>query len=120
MIEGIKAKLESGELDMEQILTRSFNEMEDMWRDTRRARMQQQYLEKHGFHWKPRDIDRLAEKRILERLKRKRFAADREEYSDDEEDAEEYERGDELMHEEVDVSEDEDEARMETEEEEED
>lgn len=129
----MKAKVDRGEFDMandmEEADTLDASEMENIWRAARRARMKQQYFEKHGSHWDPSDIDRLAEKRILKRLKFLRSVVSKKysdkgedvgKHSDEEEDVEENEMSDELMDEDADGDEDEDEGEDETVDEDED
>jgi len=102
----MRAKVERGEVDMadsmEQAIKLFTDETDNVRRDARRARTKQQYLEKHGVQWKLSDIDKHAERRILQRLKSKRFAASMEEYSDDEEDVGEDEMDDDPMDEDMD------------------
>ncbi len=114
----MRAKAESG-VDtsdyMLQAIDKFAHQFENNHRDARRARIRRQYLEKHNWQWDPNDIDKGQEKTILKRLQDKRFAAGMDEYSDDDEEADQDQSDEDVWEDEEDDSDHEEEEEDEEE-----
>jgi hypothetical protein len=88
-LDGLKGKMERGELNMEAMVMQAFtgfaSSNSDNLKKARRARIKHQYKERDGFDWDENNADYVREEpRVLKALAQERQLVSMQEFSDDE------------------------------------